>query len=316
VARRADAGTALVEGTAVSAATVRPTAATRMLHDASWVLAALVTAASLAGLRAPGTYARETAAWASQAMGQDVVNLAVAPLLVLCAVLARRGSLRAHLVWLGLLAYTSYAYLLYAGFLHFTGWFPVYVAAFGLSTWLLVAGTSVVGPDHLRPLFDERTPRRGIGGVLAGSGLLTGALWLAELVPALLADRVPDGVAEAGQVTNPVWLLDLGLVLPLMVATGVLVWNGSRLGLLLAGPLLAFGAVMSAAIVAMQVSVAADGGALVVPPLVVFAALGLVHGTTLLLMLLHLRDGHSLVDALRSGWLRATREHLPTSEKV
>lgn len=300
----------------MSSATVRPTAATRMLHDASWVLAALVVAASLAGLRAPGTYARETSAWATQAMGQDVVNLAVAPLLVLCAVLARRGSLRAHLCWLGLLAYTSYAYLLYAGFLHFGGWFPVHVAAFGLSTWLLVAGTAVVAPDHLEPLFDERTPRRAIGAVLAGSGLLTGGLWLAELVPALLADRVPEAVVDAGLVTNPVWVLDLGLVLPLMVATGVLVWNGSRLGLLLAAPLLAFSVAMAAAIAAMQIAVTTNGDPLAVPPLVLFSIIGLLHGTTLLLLLRRLRGGRSLVDALRSGWLRATRDHLSTSEHV
>ena len=59
------------------------------------ILALLVAVASLAGILVPETYARETAEWAGQAIGQDWFDLLVAvPALIVCALGARRGSVR------------------------------------------------------------------------------------------------------------------------------------------------------------------------------------------------------------------------------
>ncbi|HSP18341.1 MAG TPA: hypothetical protein VLQ79_02430, partial [Myxococcaceae bacterium] len=81
-----------------------------------WVslpLAALVAWSALGGIFLPSTYARETASWAAQGMGQDWVNLLlVAPTLAVGGVLALRGSFRARLVLGGALVYTLYSFLL------------------------------------------------------------------------------------------------------------------------------------------------------------------------------------------------------------
>src|SRR5215470_6886180 len=76
---------------------------------AAFALAAVVAAASLADLVVPGTYARETRAWALQGIAQDWLDVAiVAPLLAGAAAAAARGSRRAHAVLGGALMYTGY----------------------------------------------------------------------------------------------------------------------------------------------------------------------------------------------------------------
>src|SRR5687767_13917567 len=100
----------------------------------SLLLAVLVAAASGAGILLEGTYAKESASWAAQGVGQDIVTLTLAvPLLIVSAIEASRGSKRALLVWTGVLVYLVYSYTLYAFFIHFNALFVVYTAALGLS---------------------------------------------------------------------------------------------------------------------------------------------------------------------------------------
>lgn len=235
-------------------------------------IAVLAMVASLAGLLGDGTYAAETTSWAAQAVGQDVANVMVAyPALLVLAWLAHRGSVRAYMAWLGVLAYSAYSYLLYAGFLHFSGWFLVYVAVFGLSLYTLVAGLTSLRPTALPAAFPDHVRARWAGRLLVMLGVLFAAVWLSEIVPAALVGRSPSA-AEAGLVTNPVHLLDLGIVLPAMVLTGVLLVRRRPVGYLLAVPLYAFGAVMGMAVLAMFASLAAAGEPVATAPVALMGA--------------------------------------------
>src|SRR5262245_461030 len=135
----------------------------------------LMAVSSAAGICWPDVYARETPSWAAQGIGQDLVNLfIVAPALLACAYVAGRGSIRAWLVWLGLLFYVTYSYLLYAVFVHFNSLFLVYVAVLGLSFWAVGGVLSGVNRDLVARAFDR--DRRYLPQVayLAISGLLFG----------------------------------------------------------------------------------------------------------------------------------------------
>ncbi len=71
-------------------------------------------------------------------IGQDIANLfVVVPATLIAMHFAFRGSIRATLVWLGLLIYTAYSFIVYAFFIHFGLWFLVYVAVLGLSVFAL-----------------------------------------------------------------------------------------------------------------------------------------------------------------------------------
>ncbi len=70
----------------------------------SLLLAVPLTAATGYGLLSADAY-RTPADIAAQGRGQDLLTLLTVPLLLWAARRARAGSLRAHLLWLGLMLY-------------------------------------------------------------------------------------------------------------------------------------------------------------------------------------------------------------------
>ena len=218
----------------------------------SVLAAVLATATSLAGMFWPVAYARETSAWTVQGVAQDAANLPVALALAWSAVrLLGRGALPALCVWLGCLLYFIYAFAIYAFGVHFGALFLAYVAVLGLS-FHAFAGTlagldvaAVTAPLRVSP------GRNGASFLLIATGVVFAGLWLAEDVPHVLANTPPPSLAETGLLTNPVHVLDLGVVLPAMIVVGVLLRRQRPLGLLLAPVLLVFAVAMGVAILAM-----------------------------------------------------------------
>lgn len=91
-----------------------------------------------------------------QAYGQDTVTLVlVVPLLPIGLQLARRGSLRGTLLWLGALAYMAYTYASYAAITQFNPFFLGYVALFGLSTYTLTGGLFDIDPRTVESRLEE-----------------------------------------------------------------------------------------------------------------------------------------------------------------
>jgi hypothetical protein len=240
------------------------------------VAAVVATATSLAGIFRPDTYARETPAWANQAIGQDWANLPVAVVLLWSAVRVRSGSSRAQFVWLGCLLYFIYAFTIYAFSVHFNQLFLAYVAVLGTSfyaTASTLAGLDVA--EAAAPLRDH-PHRNGASNLLIAIGVIFGGLWLSEIVPNIFNDTVPPSLTETAIPTNPVHVLDLAVVLPAMITSGVLLRKQHPWGLLLAVPLLVFAVTMGLAILILFALSAMHGQPVAAPaPIVVAVIVGL-----------------------------------------
>ena len=238
----------------------------------SVVLAPFVALAAATGLLVPGFY-RDAPTWVSQARGQDLVTLVVAvPLLVVGLIGARRGSVRCLLLWLGAVGYMAYAWATYAFATHFNPLFLVYVLNFGLSVYALVFGLIRLDVGRLRTAFSPHAPTRLVAASLIVMGVVTALLWLGPDVLALLAGQVPGDVTEAGLLSNPIHVLDLGLVLPAAVLTGVLLGRRRPWGFVLGAYFLVKFATLGLAIMSMSAFMVADGQPVSVPLVGVFAA--------------------------------------------
>jgi len=257
----------------------------------SWLASALMALASAAGVFVPAVYAKETASWASQGAGQDVVNLFMAcPALAVSAWYAGRGSQRAVLVWLGIMTYVVYSYVMYAFFVHFGPIFPIYVAVLGLSSYALAGVALDIRAVEWRRLWAPGFRSRAVSVLLVFVAVAFGGMWVASIVRALANGRSPDGVADIGLPVNPVHVLDLAFLLPLTFATGVAHWKRRAFGLVLATPLLVFFVLMDAAIVSMTFSMRAAGvstSLAMVPVMVAGIAISLV------LIVVMLRNAHA-----------------------
>lgn len=226
----------------------------------SLIAAVLMAVASAAGVLSGATYAHETVSWAAQGEGQDIVNVLVAfPLLAFSALYVHLGYARAHLIWIGALLYTAYTYVLYAFFVHFGPWFLVYVAILGLSSYALGGAASSIEAPALPAVFSRSAHVKGAAVLLMILGCGFAALWLADIVPAIIEGRTPASVSASGFPVNPVHVLDLALFLPGTLATSVLLWKRRPLGLLFAVPVLVFAMMMGLAIIAMTFVMRAKG---------------------------------------------------------
>jgi hypothetical protein len=262
-------------------------------------VAALGAAGSVAGILVGSVYEHETKNWAAQAVGQDIANLVVFGAMLVLGYAAGRGSLRAHLAWLGTLAYTVYTYAIYAFAVHFGPLFLVYVAVFGLSVWAFISGLAILEPRHLRAAF---TGAPGAGYVSLFLMVVAGAfalMWLAQDLPAMLDNRSSQELRDTGLLTNPVHVLDLALFLPAAALAGVLLRRRAAWGYLLAPVVLTAMAAISGGIVAVVVvSVARDlGGSLVVAA--VIGVLGVVQAVACWHLLAGLDPDASTTDVLR-----------------
>jgi hypothetical protein len=258
---------------------------------AAFPLAALVVIASLGGILIPSLYVRESSNWSAQAIGQDWMDLVLAvPWLTVTGVLAMRGSARALSLLAGGLLYTVYTFVIYALALHFNAMFLVYCAVLGLSFFGLsgiAANLAAEGRAPARSAQPEKISTTTAGLYLVTIGVLFAVAWLSEVVPAILWNNVPNSIAAAGTPTNPVYVIDLSVILPLHLIAGIALLRGRPVGSILAPVVLAFGVLMASSIAGMMLVMRARG---------VFVNLGVATG----MVVIALMSGVVLAQLLRN----------------
>jgi hypothetical protein len=235
----------------------------------SLLLAAPLTAATLYGLLVEHAY-RTPADIAAQGRGQDLLTLLTVPVLLWAAGRARARSLRAHLLWVGLMLYYVYSYLMYALATPYNDAFLAYLAVLAMSGYGLLNGLIRIDVHRVRPAFGW-LPRRGLGGYLLAVGAGFAVLELAPIVAAL-PGKVPAGGFAPGM-PNPVYVLDLTLFLPLCITTALLLWRDHPASPVLAAMVLTKKATLGLAILLMIVFQHADGIPVNLVMTVVFAVI-------------------------------------------
>ncbi len=200
----------------------------------AWVLSSVVlvlmATSSAVGLLVEGIYPEQT--WAVAALrGNDLVTLVlVVPVLTLALVASRRRPSSASvLVWLGMLFYGLYNFAYYSYGAAFNDLFLLHVGAYSLSGIAMVLlGTSI----------DAEVAARGVvGGARAkvvavftlGVGIALLGAWSAMSVRVSLTGEPPQEVMPP-EAVHLVYAIDLGILAPMFVVAGVLLWRTAPWG--------------------------------------------------------------------------------------
>jgi hypothetical protein len=217
-----------------------------------------------------GVYAYNAERVVAEGIGWDIFTLlfAVPALLATLPALAK-GSLRGRLFALGILAYLFYQYLMYAVAWAFGPLFLLFVAIYALSLTAIVWIVSSIPLNGLAERFSDSFPRHGIAVLCFLLAVMLLFMWLARILSALGGEI--QGVLQ-GQTTLVVQAFDLGLIVPMVLLTGVWAWRGNAVGYLLSSTVVVKAFAMAAAICAMLLSAWAYEGKLEVIPLAIFAA--------------------------------------------
>lgn len=256
-----------------------------VINWSSIAIVILSFAASFLGITDLRVYAKESANWALQARGQDIGNFIAGAFLLIGLVASSRRSMAGFYIWVGSLMYFIYAYLVYSFAVHFNYLFLVYVAILGLSVYTLIAAVAMHDLPNMSDKFLSRTVFRFAAYTLIVTGTLFELLWLGEIIPSLMSGQLPKSLIDAGVRVNPVHVIDLSVVLPGMIATGILLLRKQKIGLHLTAPWLTFSILMGASIIATMIMMAFSGYPDSIAPLIMVSLIVLSSAAALFLFL-------------------------------
>lgn len=181
--------------------------------------------------------------------GQDLVTLAVSPLLLATRSAVRRRSTRATLVWLGLVAYVAYTAVGAVFAYRYNPLFLVYVALFSLSSFALALAARQIEAEAVKRRFDYGTPKRAVVGFLFFVALILAVSEVGQLVAAWLRGTVPELILRSEGGGNYVYALDLGVVMPLSLLSAVGLWRRAPWSYVTSGVLLIKATTMGLALI-------------------------------------------------------------------
>ena len=250
-------------------------------------LAVLTAIVSYAGIFIDSTYAKETAIYASQGIGQDIINLfVVVPILIVAALFAYRKSRTGLFVWSGAIFYLAYSYTIYSFGLHFNSLFIDYCFILGLSFYSLIYFVITSLHENISGWFSSKVPTQSTGIFLIVISLLFYFIWLSEIIPAILLNQTPQSVVESGLLINPVHVLDIAICLPALLITGIALIKKRSIGFLLAPTMLIFCIFMALAIAAMVIVMKSKG---LESDMVLFSIFGIITGVSIFILIRYIR---------------------------
>ncbi|MFO7881235.1 MAG: hypothetical protein R6U52_01700 [Kosmotogaceae bacterium] len=184
-----------------------------------------------------GIYKYDSVFLASAFQGQDTVILFLGvPLLVISLFSYRKESLRWSLFLSGILAFFLYVYINTAFGAAYNQLFLIYVSLFSLCFFAFILIFSSIKLENLHKNEISNFPRVGPAIFMFISGFVTLFVWLEPLIKSMTENTPPELLdAYTTMVTDA---LDLGIITPLTVISGVLILRKKPLGYKIAFPLL------------------------------------------------------------------------------
>jgi hypothetical protein len=220
----------------------------------------LLLICSMVGLLYPDIYKSATPKWIAQTVVQDGVDLfLIVPVLTVAALYSFQGIRLALLMWGGTVTYVVYTFLIYCFSVHFNVLFLAYCLVLGLAVFSLLwfTVTQLRAPMVSKPVSRGVARITGIYFIAISVGFYM--LWLADVIPAVLSNQVPNEVIEAGLMTNPVQAIDLSVFLPLIFVAGIISIRANPLVVILIPVLLIFLVLMDITICALTIVMGQNG---------------------------------------------------------
>jgi hypothetical protein len=240
-----------------------------------------------------GLYHNDTVFAAAAFTGTDVVTLLVAlPLLFVALRLTQRGSLRGAFLLTGALSYFLYNGASMGLGAAYNPLFLGYVALFGVSLFAFAAAFRAINRPDLPELITPGLPHRALAIFLFVAGIGTALIWLSDVVGALVVGQAPPMLGP--YTTKITYTLDIGIITPLAVLSGVLVLRRNALGYAMAFPITLLCMLIGVVVVAQTITQLAFGIGFSPAQFVVFIAsfvtMSLFAGRLTVVFLRHLKD--------------------------
>ena len=224
--------------------------------------------ASIAGF-VPALY-RDPKVVIAQSHGFDLGNLIAVLVLGLGLTWSARGSVRGRLIATGALGYLLYSFVTYAFLIVLNAATVLYIAVLGFGVWSFITGLAAVDDQKADQLAAGHLYQRLTAVFMIVIAALFALTWLREISASVVSGKLPAALEAAGWPMNPVYVLDLGFVVPLAVLGGLRLLRRKPGGARLVVPFLVFLPLLSISVLLMTVFMAIDGQPLAMPLIAIF----------------------------------------------
>ena len=226
-------------------------------------------------INARGLYYWDTLSSAAQTQANDLVTLVLGlPLLAISFWLASKGSLRGRMILAGTLGFILYTYMSMCFGAAYNSLFLVYVALFSLSLYAFILSMMSFDLKTLTAHFSEKLPRRWISGLLFFAAAFLAFAWLGRIAATFSPGTIP---ALENTTSMFIQAMDLGLIVPLCLLSGILLLRRRPWGYLLASVGMLKFLTMGTAVSVMGLNMARVGVPVSAVELIIFPTITIVN---------------------------------------
>lgn len=185
----------------------------------------MASVASWGGLFIEGLY-RDNALVVAAWRGNDMVTLfIVVPMLLVSLFFSLQGSKRGRLFWMGSLWYMVYNYTFYLFGAAFNIFFLLYTALVVFSAYTLIFALLQTNAQDLGRSFGKKTPYKFISTFMLIFAVLLGGMWIVLSSSFIFTGQVHTSISQTDHPTAIVFAVDLVLLIPSLIFSGVLLWQ-------------------------------------------------------------------------------------------
>lgn len=222
----------------------------RIIYINTILIGLLAIIATISGLFWKGLYNNDTIAIIAQMKGQDLITLIICvPLLLISCYLITKDSLRGFLMWMGTIFYFLYTYASMSFLASYNTLFLVYVSIFSLSLYTFLYGLFTLNLKKIKKSFSPGVIIKIAGIFTIIMAVMLGFMWLSMIIESILSG-VPPTALES-YTTLVIQVLDLGVLIPIAIFSGVLILKGRAWGYALMSILLVKVSLIGMAILSM-----------------------------------------------------------------
>lgn len=207
------------------------------------IIAVCAALAAAGGLFLSGLYRDSETIRRAWLANDSITLLVIVPALLWIVQKARRGDIKAVLLWMGLLSYMLYNYAFYLFGAVFNTFFPLYILLFTLPFYALGLLLSVMDRAARREQVRIHGGYRGISLYMLLVALPLGAFELGQYMLFVFRGQLP-------QAPTLVFALDLSFVIPNMLLAAYLLWQQNVWGYVLSVVMLTKGVTYGLVLVA------------------------------------------------------------------
>jgi hypothetical protein len=235
-----------------------------------------------------GIYHNDSIAVVSQGIAQDYVSLILGiPLLFYSLWVFNKESLKGKLLLTGTLGFFLYTYMSYSFLWTYNYLFLAYVAAMSCSLFSLMLTIMTIDINNIKDSFNEKLPVKLLGRFEVFLGFAVFMLWMGKIIPSLINGTAPVGLEH--YTTLVIQAMDLGIVVPLSIMSGILLMKKNNYGYLLSSVVIIKGVSLLTSLSFMIISLLLSGVSVNIIEIVLFGSLNIFTIICFLILLKNMK---------------------------